>query len=115
MEGKNEIKLEKMGDVAIFHIKGDVTRFSKPYFEEAYEQAASAKGLLLDFETGCYFNSEGFKILIELLAHTSKQGQKVAVTGLSEHFKKLFRMVGITKFATVFGSKEEAMEYLRAP
>ena len=66
----------------------------------------------MKFHEKAYINSEGLKILIQLLAETNKNQQQVGIVGLSEHFKKIFRMVGITKFAKIFDSVNEAMESL---
>jgi anti-anti-sigma factor len=114
MEEKNEIKVERHGDVTLFDITGDVIRTSEPFFKDAYTQVDSqeTKKILLKFDEKTYFNSEGIKVLIQLLAETNKNQQQVGIVGLSEHFKKIFRMVGITKFAKIFGSVNEALETL---
>ena len=114
MEVQNEIKIEKRGDVTLFDVGGNVNRFSEPFFKEAYAQVDSqeTKKILLKFHEKTYINSEGLKVLIQLLAETNKNQQQVGIVGLSEHFKKIFRMVGITKFAKIFGSVNEALETL---
>lgn len=114
MKMQNEIKLERRGDVTLFDVSGNVNRFSEPFFRDAYAQVDSqeTKKLLLKFYEKAYINSEGLKVLIQLLAETNKNQQQVGIVGLSEHFKKIFRMVGITKFAKIFDSVKEAMESL---
>jgi len=114
MEVQNEIKIERRGDVTLFDVGGDVNRFSEPFFKDAYAQVDSqeTKKILLMFHEKAYINSEGLKVLIQLLAETNKNQQQVGIVGLSEHFKKIFRMVGITKFAKIFDSVTEAMESL---
>ena len=114
MEVQNEIKVERRGDVTLFDVSGDVNRFSEPFFKDAYAQVDSqeTKKILLKFHEKAYINSEGLKVLIQLLAKTNKNQQQVGIVGLSEHFKKIFRMVGITKFATIFASVTEALESL---
>ena len=114
MEEKNEIKVERHGDVTLFDITGDVIRTSEPFFKNAYVQVDSqeTKKILLKFDEKTYFNSEGIKVLIQLLAETNKNQQQVGIVGLSEHFKKIFRMVGITKFAKIFESVNKALETL---
>ena len=114
MGQENEIKIESHGTVTLIDISGDVTRSSEPFFRDAYTQVDSqeTKKILLKFDEKTYFNSEGLKVLIQLLAETNKNQQQVGIVGLSEHFKKIFRMVGITKFAKIFDSVKEAMESL---
>jgi anti-anti-sigma factor len=115
MEHPNEILLENHEAVTILAIGGDITAFSESFLNDAYNQA-NQKGnnrLLLQFEPGAYINSGGIAILIQLLALSQKNDQRVGITGLSDHFQKIFNMVGITKFANIFPTKEEALEALQ--
>ena len=117
MEPKTEIGLETIGDVLLFEIKGDVTSFSEPSFNKAYKQA-NAQGsskILLQFEKNAYINSGGISLLIEILAETEKNNQQAGITGLSDHFKKIFNMVGITKFAKIYNTLDDALEAMSGP
>ena len=112
MKEKNEIRLEQQGEVTFFAIRGDVTILSEPFLNEAYENVnhQDTSKILLEFEKNAYINSGGISILIQLLSKTKKNHQEIGITGLSEHFKKIFNMVGITKFAHIYNTKEEAVE-----
>jgi len=110
----NIIKLESRGAVILFDIKGDVTSFSEPFLNEAYENANKNEigALLFIFEEKAYINSGGIAVLIQLLSQTKKNSQKVGIAGLSEHFKKIFNMVGISKIAKIYDTTEAALEEL---
>ena len=97
MQNKNEIALEKHGAVVILKIQGDITSFSEPFLNQAYKDAndQGTEKLLLHLEEGAYINSGGIAVLIQILAQTKKNNQQISITGLSEHFKKIFNMVGI--------------------
>jgi len=114
MAKENEIMVETHGDVTLFDIKGDVTAFSEPLLKEAYNNAndEGANKILLKFQENAYINSGGIAVLIQLLAETKRNNQQIGITGLSEHFKKIFNMVGITKFAKIHNTVEEALESL---
>ena len=114
MGDQNQIVIENHGSVTIFDVKGDVTSASEPFFTSAYAnpEAHDAKSLLLNFDRNAYINSGGIAVLIQLLADTSRNKQKVGITGLSDHFKKIFRMVGITRFADIYGSVSEGIGQL---
>jgi anti-anti-sigma factor len=71
-----------------------------------------AKKILLKFDEKAYFNSEGLKVMIQFLTETNKNQQQVGIFGLSDHFKKIFNMVGITKFAKLHNTQEEAFKAL---
>ena len=110
----NEVHLEAQGAVTILDIRGDITAFSESALGDAYRKASEqgAGKLLLKIEKEAYINSGGIAVLIQILAQTRRKDQRVAITGISEHFKKIFNMVGITKFADVFESTELAVQAL---
>jgi len=116
MQHNNEIRLEKQGEVTIFNIRGDLTSFSEPSLNEAYQKAndQDARRIMLKIEEDAYINSGGIALLIQLMAQIKKNHQTVAMTGVSEHFKKIFNMVGITKFAKIYDSIEDAVEAMSA-
>ena len=111
MQNKNEITLEKQGSVVIFNIQGDITSFSEPFLNAAYAgaNAQGARKILLNVQDGTYINSGGIAVLIQILAQTKKNNQQISITGLSDHFKKIFTMVGITKFADIHNTVERAV------
>jgi len=111
MNQETEINLENQGDITIFDIHGDVTAFSEPFFNEAYKNAndQGAIKILLKFTEGAYINSGGIAILIQLLAQTKRNNQQIFISGLSNHFKKIFNMVGITKFAKIYNTVDDAV------
>jgi anti-anti-sigma factor len=108
----NEVTFETRGDVMVLNIQGDITAFSETKLNEAYRSATVQRAvrLLLKIASDAYINSGGIAVLIQILAQTSRNRQVVGITGVSEHFKKIFSMVGITKFATIYPSIEEALK-----
>jgi anti-anti-sigma factor len=116
MQNKNEITLERQGSVVIFNIQGDITSFSEPFLNEAYAQAneQGADKILLNVDDGTYINSGGIAVLIQILAQTKKNNQQISLTGLSDHFKKIFNMVGITKFADIHSDVQSALRAMSA-
>lgn len=113
MEQKNEIRLERQNDIALLNIQGDITSHSEPFINEAYKRLndqGTTEKILLQFEENAYINSGGIAVLIQILAQTQKMKQRIGITGLSDHFKKIFHMVGITKFADIYSGLPEAIE-----
>jgi anti-anti-sigma factor len=114
MRQHNEIQLETRGTVMLLDIHGDITSFSEPYFNEAYQKAndQGASKILLKMEKGAYVNSGGIAILLLLLAQTKTNNQRVGITGASDHNTKIFSMLGINKFAQLYPSVENALELM---
>jgi anti-anti-sigma factor len=117
MEQQTEIILETIGDVTLFNIKGDVTALSESFLDDAYKKALDqgVSKILLQFKEDAYINSGGIALLIQILAETKKNSQQAGITGLSDHFKKIFNMVGITKFAKIFDTVDAALEAMSGP
>ena len=94
MKEENEITLEKVGDVTVFDIQGDLTTVSESFLKEAYKDAndQGTSKIILKFYEDAYINSGGIAVLIQLLAETKRNNQQIGITGLSEHFKKIFKI-----------------------
>jgi len=110
----NEISLRKLNDVIIMDIEGNVTSLSEPLLMDAYEKASerSAAKIVMRFNEHSSINGAGIAVLIQLLSESKKRDQAVAITGLSENFKKIFEMVGISRFAKIFDHEEDAINSL---
>ena len=110
----NEIGFEQHGAVTLLNIQGDVTSFSEPFLNEAYQSAndQGASKILLKIGQDAYINSGGIAILIQILAQTKRNNQKIMIAGVSNHYKKIFSMVGISKFAEIQDSVESAIEMM---
>ena len=72
----------------------------------------TSKLVLLDFTKVDYINSSGIALVIQVLIEASNSGQKVNAFGLSQHFTKVFTMVGITKYASIFPTQADALAAL---
>ena len=114
MEKGNKTELKKHNDVLLIDIQGDVTGFSESSLNEAYKNAneQGAGSILLKFEQNAYINSAGIAIIIQILAESRRNKQKIGITGISEHFKKIFGLVGITKFAKIYNTIDEGISGL---
>jgi anti-anti-sigma factor len=117
MEPQNEIGIERVANVTLFDIKGDITALSEPFLNDAYQQAneQGASDILFKFDQDVYINSGGIAVLIQILAETNRNKQDTGIIGLSDHFKKIFNMVGITKFAEVYNTLDDALKAMSGP
>ncbi len=110
-EQANKISLRAVDDITIMDIEGNVTSVSEKLLVDAYNKACDngATKILLHFNEHSSINGAGLAILIQLLSESKKRSQVVTIAGVSENFKKIFEMVGITEFARIFGHEEDAI------
>lgn len=100
--------------VTVLRFEGDISSTSKEAVLGTYQSLpkVTTKLVLLDFLKVDYINSSGIALVIQLLIEASNAGQKVFAFGLSPHFTKVFTMVGITKYAELFASQDQALAAL---
>lgn len=100
--------------VAALRFEGDIVSTSKDAVLGSYHSLSkeTVKLMLLDFSKVDYINSSGIELIIQMLIEASKSGQKVSTFGLSQHFTKVFTMVGITKYSQIFPNEVDALAAL---
>jgi anti-anti-sigma factor len=100
--------------VTVLRFEGDIASTSKEAVIGLYQSLSKddAKLILLDFTKVDYINSSGIALVIQLLIEASNSGQKVVAFGLSAHFTKVFTMVGITKYAGLYATQDQALAAL---
>lgn len=102
--------------VAIIDLVGDVTTFAEEKINAAYREVTnrSSRFVLLNFRQNDYINSAGIAILIGIVTEVNRNNQKLAVSGLSPHFQKIFRMVGLAQYAEIYQDEDEAIVGLKS-
>ena len=87
--------------VGIVSIHGTLSGLHKnrltAYLHRALD--SGAKGIVIRFDNFSAVNGTGIALLTRLLSETRATGTPVYIAGLSENFKTIFDMVGITRVA----------------
>lgn len=114
MKENTDIQLQQEGDITIMNIRGDITAYSASIFTEAYRQALAqgARKIIFKIEKFAYINSGGIALIIQTLYKIKENNQIAAIAGVSPHFKKIFNMVGIAKFAEICDTLDDALHAL---
>jgi anti-sigma B factor antagonist len=97
--------------ITCLRFTGDISSASRDAVVGTYQalDKASNPRILLDFKGVEYLNSSGIALVIQVLMEASKSGQSIAICGLTTHFTKVFTMVGITKYATLYPDETAAL------
>ena len=100
--------------LAIIQFIGDVTTFAEDVVQGAYQEASRGGGhhIGLDFTECEYINSAGIAVIIGVVTEARRKGQQVYAFGLSNHYHKLFRMVGLIDYMQVCTSEAEALNHV---
>jgi len=114
MEQITRILATTRNNVGIIELVGEITSQSDQEMFENFQklEKEGLKKFLLKFNEASYINSSGLAIVISLVSEGKKKKQKIAASGLSKHFQKVFDVIGLTDYMDIFATEEEALKKL---
>jgi anti-sigma B factor antagonist len=99
--------------ITVLRFAGDISSASKEAVVGSYQALDSGvKLVLFNFGEVEYLNSSGIALVIQVLMEANHSARKVAICGLTPHFTKVFTMVGITKYASLYADEPAALAAL---
>ena len=106
-----KVSLRKLDAIAIIDMKGEVSSFADATINSAVSTIVSEgyRQLIMNFSDVGYINSSGIAILIGIVTSPANKEVTFVVYGLTPHFKKIFRMIGLTQYVKVLTTEEEAL------
>lgn len=109
----NDLKtnIRKREMIAIIDIKGEVTSFADEVLN-VLTNGIVAEGfqkIVFNFTDVSYINSSGIAVMIGIVTSLANKGILFKVYGLTPHFKKIFRMIGLTQYVSVLNTEEDAL------
>lgn len=108
------IKVHGNKELVTIEVLGDLTKASEEKtINAAYQKACdyNSRNILLKFDGKSRINSAGIAIVINLVIENQKKGHKIFITGVSKHFRKIFELVGLTKYTPIIDSEEGVRKY----
>jgi len=103
------IKIHEDKGLVTIEVLGDLTASAEKDMDAAYQKSCNynPSNILLKFDGKSRINSAGIAIVINLVIESQESDRKVYITGVSKHFRKIFELVGLTKYTTIVDSAEE--------
>ena len=116
MQTDTRVAVDQINDVAgrlvtVLRFAGDISSTSREAVLGSYQSLSKIDHprILLDFSKVDYINSSGIALVIQVLLEASRSDQRVGIFGLTAHFRKVFTMVGITKYTTLYADEATAV------
>lgn len=105
-----EIMVQETEDAAVLNIRGSVTARSEPFLDRAMARARDMQKplVVLQFDENASTNGAGLSLLTRLLLDARERGERVCISGLSENFRKVFDMVGISRLVEPCAGPKDA-------
>jgi len=109
MRRESSIRVSKDNGLVTIEIGGDLTASIQKDMDAAFQEACghNPTNILLKFGGRSRINSTGIAIIINLVIDSREKEYNVYLTGMSQHFRKIFQMVGLTRYADIVESAEE--------
>jgi anti-anti-sigma factor len=116
MTEKIEIEVRSVDNAMVIDLVGDLTTFADEAVNKAYGAATEqgAKNIIFNFRQNDYINSAGIAILIGVVTEARRRDQNILITGLSQHFQKIFRMVGLTQYVDIYQTLDDVLTELNS-
>lgn len=107
---QHEISSRQQGRALVVEVRGSVSSHSEPYLREAYARAKAVgvSRIVLHFDPNTSVNGAGIAILTQLVLESEKDGLEIVMAGLSENFRKVFGIVGLSRMIQVFDNLDQA-------
>ena len=92
-------------DGARITLTGRIDRDGDEAMTSAYATARTTGSgpIVLDFAATDYINSTGIALIVRLLAEARRDGRPVRASGLSEHYREIFRITRLSDFIALDG------------
>ena len=108
MRREYNIRVHKDNSISTIEILGDFMASAQKDMDAAQQACGdNPSSILVKFDDVSRINSAGIAILINLVMDSRERGCKVYLSGMSQHFRKIFGMVGLTKYAEIVESVED--------
>lgn len=97
--------------IPVIQIQGNVSAHSERFLKEACKQVFNqgAKQVAFCFDPSTSVNGAGIAVLTQLVLESEKQGVEIIIAGLSENFKQVFDIVGLSRMVRLYPTLEEAL------
>jgi anti-anti-sigma factor len=111
-----KVTVDRRGEVAILATDGYINnQGGEEIARESYKQLESgARALIMNIEKTRIVNSIGISILIEVLERVMDRKGVLAFCGLTPTIDKTFRIMGLSQYAAIYPSEEEALQAISA-
>jgi anti-anti-sigma factor len=110
-ENQFDAKVRMEGSIAAIDLSGEINAFAEERLNHAYAEASSGSSgaVLLNFSAINYINSTGIALIVALLAQARKNGTRLLVYGLSDHYRELFHITRLADFMELLPDEQTAV------
>lgn len=106
-----DIRFKREDDVCMISLKGEVDVYTSPAFKQRLVEAIDdgCDKIVVDLEGVDFIDSSGLGVLVSGLRRVSERQGFIRLVVSREQILKIFRITGLDKVFSIYGSTEEAL------
>ena len=107
---QNQVNCRMANTALVIKLQGNISTKSEQYLRDAYAEAVlkGVKRVVFHFDDSTSVNGAGIAILTQLVLDSEKEGIEIVMAGVSENFKQVFDIVGLSRRVRLYATVEEA-------
>ena len=98
-----KVDLKKDGELLFVDLQGDLDINSNKEFKEKVNSVQGIKNITVNCENLSYIDSTGLGAFISIYKNIKEKGEKLVITGLKPHIKKIFLITDLDKVFKIEG------------
>lgn len=98
-----KVDLRQEGDKLFVDLQGDLDINSNKEFKEKVNSVQGIKNITVNCENLSYIDSTGLGAFISIYKNIKEKGEKLVITGLKPHIKKIFLITDLDKVFKIEG------------
>ena len=98
-----KVDLRQDGEKLFVDLQGDLDINSNKEFKEKVNSVQGVKKIIVNCENLSYIDSTGLGAFISIYKHIKANGEKLVITGLKPHIKKIFLITDLDKVFEIEG------------
>ena len=98
-----KVDLKKDGELLFVDLQGDLDINSNKEFKEKVNSVQGIKNITVNCENLSYIDSTGLGAFISIYKNIKEKGEKLVITGLKPHIKKIFLITDLDKVFEIEG------------
>ena len=98
-----KVDLRQEGEKLFVDLQGDLDINSNKEFKEKVNSVKGVKKITVNCENLSYIDSTGLGAFISIYKHIKEKGEKLVITGLKPHIKKIFLITDLDKVFEIEG------------
>jgi len=107
---QNQVNSRMTDNALVIKLQGNISAKSEQYLKDAYAEALQkgVKRVVFHFDDSTSVNGAGIAILTQLILESEKEGIEIVMACVSENFKRVFDIVGLSRRVRLYATVEEA-------